>query len=175
MRRVMRLVLLLLALPTAALASSIFFFTVSSSPEQEQQSGWSAGGTGFPITALAVGPKYTISVVTGPATITGQLFSFTGGTLDVRKTSTGASVFQNSVVGGSGSIPIGADEIFVGGTLVPNARINFGTFSFQVFNSALGATATVFATTPEPSTLLSFGTGVVVLAEMVRRKFKRGI
>ena len=54
MRRVMLLALLAMALPTTALAGSIFFFTVSSSPEQEQQSHWSGGGTGLPITALAV-------------------------------------------------------------------------------------------------------------------------
>jgi hypothetical protein len=97
------------------------------------------------VSAGVVGPKYTIELFSGPATLSNrELFDFTSGTLTVTNTITGVLVFGDSVTGGDADIHGDPFRINGGG---PKS-----SFSFQFFGGgAAGAGASVSANVPEPA------------------------
>jgi hypothetical protein len=194
MRRVMLLTLLALALPTAMFANS---FTFNSG---DFQSGSVSGGLSG-LTIDVTGTIYRISLSTGPLTLDSSCFvsgatcySWPGAMVEVFSPSKGL-VFQNTLNGGTiattgvinptNFVCLSASCSFaIAAGLEPDSKVDEGSTSFSVVVnrgdegvlSAGGATVT-FQKVPEPATIegLLFGTGMIGLAEMARRKLVLGM
>jgi hypothetical protein len=174
----MQLALLALALPTAALASTISFSTGTTD---------TIGSLSLPVltgccfNAQVSGPPYTINFSNAIVTTrfpNGGLF--TGGTVTVINNTTDTTVFHSSIATGSFSFSQFCECYFGEATLEPSATIESGTavfliaFGANAANVVSSASVTATTTIPETSTLLSFGTGLVALAVMMRRKLRLG-
>ena len=175
MRRIMLLALLALAMPTATLADTISFntgntFNVTNNLPEPGES----------FLATFVGLQYTITIFSPDVTLPDMSlddFAFNGGTVTVKNTRTGATLFQNSI--SEGTIDTSGLNIIGGGSLETNTMITDGSFDFLIGEfQGVPSNASVTATTvPEPSALegLLLGTGLLGLAEMARRKLRLGI
>lgn len=184
-RRGMLLTLLALALPTAALANSVNFETgtfISGTATRNHSSG---GLTRPNFTVSVVGSLDSMSITTSVLDIgcnvagTG-VCAFASGTLTVTAPG-GGILFTDSLINGTiTKFPTGA---VISATFLPNSMTtNSGIVTLAVFfgNTApitntltggIGAAASL-ATIPEPSTMLSLGTGLIGLAGMMRYKLK---
>jgi hypothetical protein len=170
----MLLALLALALPTAALANSIDFDT------GKFVSGTITGSFTNPFHVTVVGSINVISLVdatvTGACGATVSTCDFTGGTITVANGS--GTIFVDSLSGGTIS-KLSRNTNIITATLLPSTTVTSGTVVFLTTtlddNTLSAGSASVVATVvPEPSALVSFGTGLVGLAGMMRRKLKRG-
>jgi len=175
----MLLVLLALVLPTAALASTISFtigpcfFNIGFNPL-----GPNPPETQTFFGAIVEGAFASDITVSGNGKLIGtNVMEITSGTLQVSNSS--GMPFQNSIAGGEVRIITSVDgfPIFTArGSLKPNSSIGNGSFVLRLStNPVIMSFGSVTATTtPEPGTLLTFGTGLIGLAEMARRKLKLG-
>jgi hypothetical protein len=182
----MALTLIALALPTAALANSVDFTTgmfISGTVTRTAHGGFTMPS----FTVTVVGTLDTIIVSTstlsnGCNTAGTGTCTFGSGTLTV-KSPGGGVVFTDSLVNGTIiKTPRGG---VISATFLPNAMTTTAgfvqlTISFghhhPISNNLLGGTGVAVSNStgviPEPSTLLSFGTGLIGIAEMMRRKRK---
>jgi hypothetical protein len=191
--RLMMLTLMALALPTAALAKSfsfntgVFGDTVNSAiPSRTASGGFGVAGTDF-----RIGVEGSLNFIhlggailgpgCNPAAGGNASCSFTGGTVTVRATPSSSTVlFTDSLT--SGTITKTATTAVITGFLTANADVPAGsTVVFRVsfggtspFSARLTGGSAKVSIIPEPSTLLSLGTGLVGLAGMMRRKLKLG-
>jgi hypothetical protein len=188
----MMLTLLALALPTAALAKSFRFDTGtfisnvnSSIPTRTSTGGFGTAGANFRVgvvgsmnfimlggTVLGAGCNTndtgnctfslgTVTVRTAPGGTVLFTDSLNGGT--IHKTNTTAIITANLVPSAAAGAPLGGSVTFdvsFGGTAPFNDRLTGGKATVSIV--------------PEPGTLLSFGTGLIGLAGMMRRRLKLG-
>ena len=175
MRRIMLLVLLALALPAAA--DNVVLYAIS--PAQFGSGTFTLAPPNFDVSVQSTG-LLTIKMV-GITTLTsgclppGRGCFFRNGFVQVTS-STNTLLFQSSMY--NGVVSSGIDSLSIRARFIRNSQApHGGTVMFSVRlgpgNSLLGGSAVVIAT-PEPTTLLSFGTGVLGLVGMIRRKLKRG-
>jgi PEP-CTERM motif len=175
MRRVILLALLALALPTATLASSIGVndygnsgvvgvtaFTAGSAAAGQTYGIFSAWTSLANSSGLTTGNLGTVSVTTGVLSGSGGNFTFTGGTILIRNTSSAvifSGTFNGTLTSSNGVVSI---------TYAPGGVPIIG--GFQI--SAAGVVSGNTIVTPEPGTLGLLGTGLVGLAGIVRRKLR---
>jgi hypothetical protein len=189
--RLMVLTLLALALPTAALAKSFSFFTGkfgdtinSSIPSRTASGGFGVAGTNF-----RIGVEGSLNFIHLGGAILGPgcnpsgggagSCSFTGGTVTVSATPTSSVLFTDSLV--SGTITKTSTTAVITGFLTANSEVPAG--STVIFRVSFGGTAPFsnrltdgtgkVSIIPEPSTLLSLGTGLVGLAGLTKRKLTK--
>jgi hypothetical protein len=190
----MLLVLLALALPTGALANSFNSSGCCLSKQFELgtfQSGIISGsltnGGSFDVAAVGSVSIFSYDIGTlaqfhqgcDPNLGLEACFTFNTGSITV-KNSAGSTVFTGSLNDGQllerTNTPL--PWIFTY-SLIPNppliggvGRLQFA-FTGTKLNGAEGVVSGSFEFAPEPSTLLSFGTGVIALAAMMRGRLKR--
>ena len=185
-RRRMLLTLLVLALPTAALANSVNFNTgtfVSGTVTRT-----TSGGLTLPDFSISlVGSLDSMAITTsdlGPGCdVAGTgVCAFGSGTLTVTSPGGGILFMDSLIEGMITKFPTGA---VITADFLPNSMTSTsGIVTLAVFfgntqpisNTLTGGmgVAASLTTVPEPSTMLSLGTGLIGLAGMMRRKLKLG-
>jgi hypothetical protein len=170
----MSLALLALTLPTAALANSTDIdFTIGTFKSGTVMGSFTSGAT---TQVTVVGSLATISITTGTLTLETSVcpgttcFAWTGGSVTVEQG--GMVVFHEDLT--RGLVAQDDDQVSINAhfkTPIPGLV----TLSLDEVNKEGSGTLFADATrVPEPGTLLSFGTGVIGLAVMIRRMLKRG-
>jgi hypothetical protein len=182
----MALTLIALALPTAALANSVDFTTgmfVSGTVTRTVSGGFTLPS----FTVTVVGTLDTMIVSTSalnPGCNTAGIgtCTFGSGTITVKNPGGGVTFTDSLANGMIIKTPRGG---VISATFLPNAMtttagfvqltISFG-HTHPISNNLFGGTGVAVSSSngviPEPSTLLSLGTGLIGLAEMTRRKRK---
>jgi len=172
----MLLALLALALPTGALGNSIN----SSDPAFSTGPAlvfFFSGGFVNPFRVDAVGSLYRIALSTTlPPSGCVVTCTFSSGTVFVTPAPHPDFVlFSDSVFNGRITITGGTAVIVANLVHVSPARPMGVLFVIDGINTGRQLTGhAIVGVVPEPSTLLTFGTGVLGLVGMIRRKLKRG-
>jgi len=175
MRRVMLLTLLSLAVPTAALANPINLFTgtfVGGSASRTVSGGFAAGILNVAVNGTTARMHLnTLGTLSGGCNPSGSC-TFSGGSITVTNAAGNMTLFTGTLTNGM------VTTTGAGGTAVIMASlVGQPVGSFVRLNLVLGANTSLLAgsvgnlkVVPEPSTLGLLGTGLIGLAETVRRK-----
>jgi hypothetical protein len=174
-RRLMTLTLVALALPTAALANSSIDFKIT--PGTFAMGNFPPGfgitwaASMFSSVAANTIIRLTHLNLTQPCS-PGATCTFTSGNVTVLARNTHAVLFTSSLFDGTvtrtSSTSVSVIASLVAAPTWGRVRMMFTNAPGD--NAMLSGSASV--TTPEPSTLLSLGTGLIGLAVMMRRKRK---
>jgi PEP-CTERM motif len=186
MTRARLMILTLLVLPTAALANSFIPDSVDTGNVVMGTFGLSNPFSNLvSITVMGTDATVRLSGVTtnGPCSI-GVTCNFTGGTVVLTQ---GTSTFTATVSSGSYTVTIQGGSIFIDSltaTLKRDSQITGGTLEMTDLTGTMSSPGMVHwnigsavvdaEAIPEPGSLFSFGTGLVALVGIMRRKLKLG-